>query len=83
MSWQDVRGRAHDVIWMARLAARAQARRVVQKSGDEGLRHGLMAMFKVILPFKGTRKRNQVLQLVIDGGDDGQPAVTIGFPEDF
>ena len=65
----DVRGRAHDVLWMASLAARRS--------------QGPDAHFKVILPSKGTRKRNVVLRVNICPGDDGEPVVTIGFPEDF
>ena len=64
----DVRGRAHDVLWMARCAA--------NRGGSE-------VCFKVILPCRDTRKRIQVLRATISGGDDGEPVVTIGFPQDF
>ena len=65
----DVRGRAHDVLWMASLAARRN--------------QGPDAQFKLILPSKGTRKRIRVLRVNIGPGDDAEPVVTIGFPEDF
>lgn len=64
----DVRGRAHDVLWMASLAAR---------------RGGSDTRFKLTLPFRGTRKRNQVLRMVAGPGDAGELTITIGFPEDF
>ncbi len=64
----DVRGRAHDVLWMASLAAR---------------RGGSDVMFKVILPHRGTRKRNVILRANCGPGDFGEPVVTIGFPENF
>lgn len=66
----DVRGRAHDVLWMASLATR-------RTNGES--RVG----FKVILPSKGTRTRNRTLFVDIGPGDAGEPVVTIGFSEDF
>jgi hypothetical protein len=67
----DVRGRAHDVLWMASLAARAVG-------GDQSRRN-----FVVIMPRRGSRKRNTILTVDIGPGDDHEPVVTIGFPEDF
>jgi hypothetical protein len=64
----DVRGRAHDVLWMASLAAR---------------RGGSDIYFKVILPQRGTRKRNVILRGNCGPGDDGEPVITLGFPQDF
>ena len=68
----DVRGRAHDVLWMASLACR--------RRGDvpRDARH-----FVVILPSRGTRKRNRVLRVESGPGDAGEQVLTIGFPEDF
>lgn len=65
---QDVRGRAHDVLWMASLAAR--------RAGT-GSR-----LFKVILPYRGTRKRNQVLRMVAGPGDNAELVITIGLHDD-
>lgn len=65
---QDVRGRLHDVLWMARCAAK---------------RGGSDAYYVVILPSKGTRKRNRKLRMNAGPGDSGELVITIGFPEDF
>ena len=63
----DARGRLHDLLWMARVAAHRQPG---QSAGD----------FVVILPFRGTRKRVQTLRIEVGPDDDGAPCVTIGFP---
>lgn len=68
----DVRGRAHDVLFLARIALRGATGR-----GDT------RADFVVILPRTGSRHRNVTLRAVIAGGDDGSPVVTVGMPEDF
>jgi hypothetical protein len=70
--WGDVRGRAHDVLWMGSLAARGLGKRNV-----------LEGNFEVILPSKGTRKRKRLLRIVSGPGDNGEHVITIGFPEDF
>lgn len=64
----DVRGRLHDVLWMARLAAK--------RGGDA-------ADFVVILPSRGSRKRNRTLRMVAGPGDAGELVITIGFATDF
>lgn len=64
----DVRGRAHDVLWMASLAVRSMIARDIHD-----------ALFKVILPSRGTRKRNRVLRVAFNAAE----GFTIGFPEDF
>jgi len=69
----DPRGRFHDVLWMASLAVR---RCELHRSGGP-------ATFRVHLPFRGSRKRLQLLTVHIGPGDDGRPCATIGFPEDF
>ena len=74
-SGQDVRGRAHDVLWMASLAVRAAQRRGMFRDG------GGSADFDVILSVG--RKKKQRLRVHLGGGDSGEPVVTIGFPEDF
>ena len=66
----DPRGRLHDVLWMAALAAR-------RHRGDSSCR------FLVHLPSRGTRRRSRVLLLHVGPGDQGEPVATIGFPEDF
>ena len=66
----DARGRLHDVLWMATLAAR-------RHRGDASV------PFLVHLPSCGTRKRTVRLVVAIGPGDDGEPVVTIGYPEDF
>jgi hypothetical protein len=67
---QDVRGRAHDVLFMASLAARMQ--------GDGETR----VPFYVKMHIRaGIRK--VCLFVDIGPGDSGEPVVTIGFPEDF
>ena len=64
----DVRGRAHDVLWMASLAVRSMIKRDIRDGG-----------FKVILPSRGTRKRNRILRVTFNEAE----GFTIGFPEDF
>ena len=66
----DARGRLHDVLWMAALAAR-------RHRGCSSCR------FLVHLPSRGTRKRTRELLLHVGPGDQGEPVATIGFPEDM
>ncbi|MCC7065854.1 MAG: hypothetical protein IT456_23810 [Planctomycetes bacterium] len=66
----DVRGRLHDVLWMARVAAQ----QLVGRSAGT---------YSVVLPLKGARKRVQTLRIEIGPDDYGAPCITIGFPEDF
>ena len=66
---QDVRGRAHDVLWMASLAARRS-------------RGGSDCAFSVLLDVREGR-RTLELRLNIGPGDKGEPVITIGYPEDF
>ena len=68
----DVRGRAHDVLWMANLAARGAAKR------GEWARD-----FLVILPRRGEHRQRVTLRVEIGTGDQAEPVVTIGFPSDF
>lgn len=69
----DARGRLHDVLWLAALAVR---RCELHRSGGP-------ATFRVHLPFRGCRKRLQLLTVHAGPGDEGTPCVTIGFPEDI
>jgi hypothetical protein len=75
----DVRGRAHDVLWMASLACRTARR--LRGPGDvpAQTRHFVI----VLLPSKGTRKRYRLLRVESGPGDAGEHVLTIGFPEDF
>lgn len=68
-SYQDVQGRLWDVVYMASLMARKS--------------QGSRFVFELILFREGSRKK--FVQLVADcgPGDQGEPVVTIGFPEDF
>lgn len=77
----DVRGRLHDVLWMASVALRRQCAKLFLS--PENSAGSIFERFQVVLPYRGTRKRVQTLCLAVDGGDDGRPCVTIGFPEDF
>ena len=69
---EDIRGRAHDVLWMASLALR----KALKVEDQE-------ALYKMILPRKGKNDREVELLIMLHGGDEGEPVVTIGFPEDF
>lgn len=64
----DVRGRLHDVLWMAACAAR---------------RAGGGCAFRVHLPVDGGAKKLQDLVVHLGLGDAGELVVTIGFPEDM
>ncbi len=72
---QDLRGRAHDVLWMARLAVASGMRRGMIK--DDGGR----VYFDLLLQVG--RKKKARLAVDLGGGDDGKPVVTIGYPSDF
>ncbi len=64
---QDVRGRAHDLLWMASLAARRSPKNST-------------LMFGVYLLIGRTRR--QTYRLTIGPGDQGEPAITIMRPEE-
>ena len=59
---EDVRGRAHDVLWMAAMAARRGG------GGDR-------TAFPVILPVG--RRKHQTYRLVCGPGDHAEPVITI------
>jgi hypothetical protein len=67
---RDVRGRAHDVLTMAVMAAR-QA-----KPGNSEV------LFRVIMDISASPGRYQTYKLVIGPGDIGEPVVTIMRPEE-
>ncbi|HEX5051050.1 MAG TPA: DUF6573 family protein [Planctomycetota bacterium] len=64
----DVRGRLHDVLWMAACAARRAKGRCA---------------FRVHLPVAGSRAKLQRLVVHLGPGDAGEPVVTIGHAEDM
>lgn len=68
-NYHDVQGRLWDVLYMASLMARKS--------------QGSRFVFELILFREESRKK--FVQLVADcgPGDQGEPVVTIGFPEDF
>lgn len=67
----DVRGRAHDVLWMLFCAIR-------------GSRPGARRIsYQLIMPTEGTRRRYKTLIADYGPGDDGAPVITIGYAEDF
>ncbi len=67
--WQDVRGRAHDVLAMAALAAR--------KARDSSA-----VLYKVIIDIAGDRKRYHTYKLVAGPGDNGELVITIMQPRE-
>lgn len=71
----DVRGRLHDVLWLANLACR--------RVGRASFASFAVRTFAVHLPYRGTRKRVQTLRVEIGPDDHGAPCITIGFPEEF
>lgn len=73
----DPRGRLHDVLWLAAVAARGAFR------ASRAYCAGVPVQFVVHLPTCGTRERTRWLVVAIGPDDDGSPCVTIGFPEDF
>lgn len=66
-SFQDVRGRAHDLLFMASIAAR----------GANGSRR---VGFEVLMDVKGTRKRKHQFVAHLGAGDKGEPVLTIMRP---
>jgi hypothetical protein len=69
-SYQDVQGRLWDVLYMASLGVRRA-------------RGGSRIAFELILHREGTRKKFVTLYCDCGPGDDAEPVITIGFPEDF
>jgi len=67
---QDWRGRLWDVLWMSSLTVRQ-------------FQEATRVSYKLILFREGTRRK--FVQLVLDcgPGDQREPVITIGFPEDF
>ena len=64
---QDIRGRAHDVLWMCSLAAR---------------RGGSELRFAVKMNVAGTRRQLHVYKAICGPGDDAMPVITIMQPNE-
>jgi hypothetical protein len=69
---EDLRGRAHDVLFMAAGAARRQENRELSR-----------IYFDVLIPNALDALVVHSLIMDIGPGDNGEPVLTIGFPEDF
>lgn len=69
---EDLRGRAHDVLFMASLAARS-----AKETGES------RKTFTVNVTNKNGIKTLLELFIDIGPGDKGEPVITIGFSEDF
>ncbi len=67
---QDERGRLHDILWMAHLAARAA------RGGSETL----FSLYRVPRGGRGIKPRLVTLKLTIGPGDAGEPVITIMLP---
>lgn len=63
---QDWEGRLWYVLWMGRRAAASAC-------GQPGAR----ALYKLIMPVAGSRKRYYFVVAACDGGDDGTPHITL------
>lgn len=74
--WQDEAGRLWDVLWMAAMAARAHR-------DHDRIRYCVLvrAIRKDLRDSMGPPKRHFPI-LAIGGGDQGEPVMTIMFPED-
>ena len=68
-SWQDVRGRAHDVLFMGSLALRAAMKRDRNET-----------LYKLTMHVG--RKSNYIAKIHVGPGDDGRPVVTIMRPDE-
>ena len=69
---QDQRGRTHDVLFMAACAARRA------KGSDEP-----RGQFSVLMTDSHGMMATLTLLIDIGPGDEGEPVITIGYPEDF
>ena len=66
---QSEEGRLWDVLYMLKI--RIQSNRV-----------GGVLFYKVLTIAKARQKRLYTLKAVVDGGDDGEPVISIMFPEE-
>ena len=65
---QSEAGRLWDVLYMLSLAARVT--------------HGALITYQVAAIAKAQQRRVYTLKAVVDGGDDGQPVITVMFPDE-
>jgi hypothetical protein len=68
-SGHDARGRLHDVLWMGRSA--------IKRAAQDTDR------VEVTLFLDGRMEDLTALLIHVGGGDDAEPVLTIGFPNDF
>ena len=76
---QDVRGRAHDLIWMS-LGAKSKVMALAADGSIDSL--PASALFQVTMSIKGMRKRLQTYKLVMSLGENGEPEITIMQPHE-
>lgn len=70
---EDFAGRLHDLLFLASVAARRES-----KPGSEKMRR-----FKMSVTELSGQSVAHELFMLIGPGDEGEPVITIGFPEDF
>ena len=76
---QDERGRLHDVLWMAFLAAKySKYARVAYENA--AIRH--FDLYRVPVHGKGERPRRTTLKMVCGPGDNAEPVITIMLPDE-
>lgn len=75
---QSYQGRLWDVVWMASRAALG----VPKKAGSDQVRF-LLILAEFDEAEQRLRHHELELFMMAGPGDDGEPVVTIGFPEDF
>ncbi len=75
-TYQDMAGRMWDVIWMASMSMGRAKRR-----GFEG-NTLYYCMIRVPRGGRGTKPRKVFLKLMIGGGDNGEPVITIMLPDE-
>ena len=73
--WQSESGRLWDVVWMASRAIRAGLRR-----GHDGTTPILFQALRIPRDGRGVRPRLATLKLVVSGGDQGEPVITVMMP---
>jgi hypothetical protein len=73
---QSYEGRLWDVVFLASFAAR--------RSGTQDRCSFEVGLFEAeVAPPHRTHRRTLLLWMVVGPGDQGEPVITIGFPEDF
>lgn len=75
--WQGLRGRAHDLLWMASLAARRAA-----EGASEVLFDVILSVAGDLEPEDGKAGMLRTYKLVCGPDDDGAPCLTVMLPEE-